>query len=160
MPSFVPARITTTNTSLNEDERMMKWGNKRANQITNTAYAYEDAEMFADHLESEVYNICYDLEIANNSNAYLEGTMRTMQQELAELREFKETTMNTLSRCPDLAGVFNYQQKEMKRTENAAKKAAVKKKKSPKCLRAAHQRRGSRRACSKGSKYKGFYAGM
>ena len=167
MPSFVPVRITTTNTSLNEDERMKKWGNKRANGITDKAYSFEDTEMFADHLESEMFNVCYDLENAHNSNAYLEGTMRTMQKELAELREFKEETEKILSGCPDLAGVFNYKKKEMKQTENAAKKANVVKKaaKAPKkdSPKSVHNRfsgvRG-RRACTTDSKYKGFYSNM
>jgi len=158
MPSFSSANNTTT---LNEADRAKKWSNKRANQITDKAYSFEDAEMFGDHLEGELYNVCYDLECATNSNAFLEGTMRTMQKELAELREFKEMTENTLSRCPDLTSAFNCEQKEMKR---AAKKAPAKKapkKASPKCVQ---QRFGgvphTRRGCTKDSKFKGFYSGM
>jgi len=162
MPSFTPARsVNSSTTTLNEADRAKKWSNKRANQITDKAYSFEDAGMFGNYLEGELFNVCYDLDIANNSNAFLEGTMRTMQKELAELREFKETTEKTLSRCPDLTDVFNYEQKEMKRTENAAKKAAAPKKASPKCVQ---QRFGSaphaRRACTKDSKFKGFYSGM
>ena len=160
MPSFTPVRITTTNTSLNEAERMKKWGNKRANGITDTAYSYEDVEMFADHLESEMYNVCYDLETAHNSNAYLEGTMRIMQKELAELREFKEETEKILSRCSDLAGVFNYEKKEMKREENVVKKVTAAKKNSPKCVHNRFSGVRGRRACTTDSKYKGFYSGM
>ena len=162
MPSFTPARsVNSSTTTLNEADRAKKWSNKRANQITDKAYSFEDAGMFGNYLEGELFNVCYDLDIANNSNAFLEGTMRTMQKELAELREFKETTENTLSRCPDLTDVFNYEKKEMKRAENAAKKAAAPKKASPKCVQ---QRFGSaphaRRACTKDSKFKGFYSGM
>jgi hypothetical protein len=161
----VHAKMPST---LNESERMKKWSNKRANQITDKAYSFENAEMFANHIESELFNVCYDLDIANNSNAYLEGTMRTMQKELADLREFKETTEKTLSRCPDLTGVFNYEQKEMKRTENAvkkaAKKAAVKKAPPNKSPTQVHPSAiaavSGRRACTKNSKYKGFYSGM
>jgi len=69
MPSFVPAHSTTTNTSLNEADRIKKWTNKRANQITNKAYSFEDATMFANYLEGELFNVCYDLDIAKNSNA-------------------------------------------------------------------------------------------
>ena len=146
---------------------MKKWSNKRANQITDKAYSFEDAEMFGNHLESELFNVCYDLDIANNSNAYLEGTMRTMQKELAELREFKETTEKTLSRCPDLTGVFNYEQKEMKRAENATKKAAKAEKaaKAPKkdfskCVQERFGGSRARRECTKNSKFKGYYADM
>jgi hypothetical protein len=161
MPSFVPAHSTTTNTSLNEADRIKKWTNKRANQITNKAYSFEDATMFANHLESEVFNVCYDLETAHNSNAYLEGTMRTMQKELAELREFKEETEKILSRCSDLAGVFSYEKKEMKRTENAAKKAAkAVKKDSPKSVQQHFGGNRTRRACTKDSKYEGYYSDM
>jgi len=161
MPSFTPARPVNT-TTLNEADRAKKWGNKRANKIMDKAYSFEDAEMFGDHLEGELFNVCFDLESANNSNAVLEGTMRTMQKELAELREFKEMTENTLSSLgPVIAGVFNYEQKEMKRDEKAAKKAAAPKKASPKSVQ---QRFGSaphaRRACTKNSKFKGFYSGM
>ena len=165
MSSFTPAR--PLNTTLNEADRAKKWSNKRANKIMDKAYSFEDAEMFGSHLEGELFNVCFDLESANNSNAVLEGTMRTMQKELAELREFKEMTENTLSSLgPVIAGVFNYEQKEMKRDEKAAKKAAAKKatapkKASPKCVQ---QRFGSaphaRRACTKNSKFKGFYSGM
>ena len=156
MPSF----NTNTNT-LNESERMKKWSNKRANQITDKAYSFEDAGMFADHLEGEVFNVCYDLDIANNSNAYLEGTMRTMQKELAELREFKETTEKTLSCCPNLTGVFNHYQKEMKRAENATKKAAkAPKKNSPKRVQERFGGPRARRACTNNSKFKGYYADM
>jgi len=162
MSSFTPARPVNSSTdTLTDAERMAKWQNKRANKIMDKAYSFEDAEMFGSHLEGELFNVCYYLDIANNSNAFLEGTMRTMQKELAELREFKETTENTLSRCPDLTDVFNYEKKEMKRAENAAKKAAAPKKASPKCVQ---QRFGSaphaRRACTKDSKFKGFYSGM
>jgi dsDNA-specific endonuclease/ATPase MutS2 len=166
MPSFTIARSTNSSSStLNESERMKKWSNKRANQITDKAYSFEDAEMFANHLESELFNVCYDLDIANNSNAYLEGTMRTMQKELAELREFKAETEKTLSRSPDLTGVFNYEQKEMKRAENATKKAAKKaaeapKKNSSKCVQERFGGSRVRRACTKNSKFKGYYADM
>ena len=140
---------------------MKKWSNKRANQITDKAYSFEDAEMFANHLESELFNVCYDLDIANNSNAYLEGTMRTMQKELAELREFKAETEKTLSRSPDLTGVFNYEQKEMKHAENATKKAAeAPKKDSSKCVQERFGGSRVRRACTKNSKFKGYYADM
>ena len=154
-----------TTMQLSEAERLKKWNNKRANQITDKAYSFEDAGMFAGHLEGELFNVCYDLDIANNSNAYLEGTMRTMQKELAELREFKETTEKTLSRSPDLTSVFNYEKKEMKRTENAVKKVAAatkkaSKKNSPKCVRQRFGGSRSRRACTKDSKFKGFYSGM
>ena len=162
MSSFTPARpINTTTDTLNEADRAKKWSNKRANKIMDKAYTFEDAEMFGDHLEGELFNVCFDLESANNSNAVLEGTMRTMQKELAELREFKETTENTLSRCPELHLRFNYERKKMKLAENAAKKAAAPKKASPKCVQ---MRFGSaphaRRACTKDSKFKGFYSGM
>jgi len=163
MPSFAFARTTSTSTSLNADERQKKWSNKRANRITDKAYSFEDAGMFGDHLEGELYNVCYDLECAHNSNAYLEGTMRTMQKELAELREFKETTENTLSRCPDLTSVFNYEQKEMTLAENAVKKASVAKKspkKSPKRVQHRFGGARTRRACTKVSKYEGYYSGM
>ena len=156
-----------TTMQLSEAERLKKWNNKRANQITNKAYSFEDAGMFAGHLEAELFNVCYDLESANNSNAYLEGTMRTMQKELAELREFKETTEKTLSRCPDLTGVFNYEQKEMKRAENATKKAAKAEKaaKAPKkdfskCVQERFRDSRARRECTKNSKFKGYYADM
>jgi len=149
---------------LSDAERQKKCTNKRATQITDKAYSFEDAEMFAGHLEGELFNVCYDLDIANNSNAYLEGTMRTMQEELAELREFKETTEKTLSRCPNLTSVFNYFKKEMKRDELATKKAAAPKKapkkKSPKCVQQRFGGARSRRACTKNSKFKGFYSGM
>jgi len=162
MSSFTPARPVNSSTTLNEADRAKKWSNKRANQITDKAYSFEDAEMFGDYLEGELFNVCYDLDIANNSNAYLEGTMRTMQKELAELREFKKTTENTLSSLgPAATGVFNYEKKKIKRVENAAKKAAAPKKASPKCVQ---QRFGSaphgRRACTNKSKFKGFYSGM
>ena len=150
--------------TLIESERMKKWSNKRANQITDKAYSFENAEMFANHLEGEIFNVCYDLDIANNSNAYLEGTMRTMQKELADLREFKKTTEKALEHNPPLASVFNYMINEIKRTENAAKKAEVKKaavKKSPKQVHpSAIAAVTGRRACTKNSKYKGFYSGM
>ena len=155
MTSFTPAR------TLNEADRAKKWCNKRANQITDKAYSFEDPGMFADHLEGELFNVCYDLDISINSNAVLEGTMRTMQKELAELREFKKMTENTLSRCPELHLRFNYERKKMKLAANAAKKAAAPKKASPKCVQ---MRFGSaphaRRACTKDSKFKGFYSGM
>ena len=156
MTSFTPAR------TLNEADRAKKWCNKRANQITDKAYSFEDPGMFADHLEGELFNVCYDLDISINSNAVLEGTMRTMQKELAELREFKKITENTLvSLGPVITGVFKYEQKEMKLAENAAKKAAAPKKASPKCVQ---MRFGSaphaRRACTNKSKFKGFYSGM
>ena len=171
MPSFVPARkVNSANSTctLNESERLTKWSNKRANQITDKAYSFEDAGMFAGHLEGELFNVCYDLDIANNSNAYLEGTMRTMQKELAELREFKEMTENTLSSLgPVIADVFNYEQKEMKRAENAAKKAenaakkaAAPKKDSSKCVQERFGGPRVRRACTKDSKFKGYYADM
>ena len=150
-----------TTMQLSEAERLKKWNNKRANQITNKAYSFEDAGMFAGHLEGELFNVCYDLDIANNSNAFLEGTMRTMQKEMAELREFKETTEKTLSRCPDLTDVFNYEQKEMKRAENATKKAAeAPKKNSSKCVQERFGGSRVRRACTKNSKFKGYYADM
>jgi len=163
MSSFTPARpINSTTDTLTNAERLAKWQNKRANKIMDKAYSFEDAGMFASHLESELFNVCFHLESANNSNAVLEGTMRTMQKEMAELREFKEMTENTLSSLGDvITGVFNYEQKEMKLAENAAKKAAAPKKTSPKCVQ---QRFGSaphaRRACTKNSKFKGFYSGM
>jgi hypothetical protein len=160
MSSFVPAHPINSGTdTLNADDRQKKWSNKRANQITDKAYSFEDAGMFANHLEGELFNVCYDLDIANNSNAYLEGTMRTMQKELAELREFKETTEKTLSRCPNLTGVFNCEQKEMKRAENAAKKATAAKK-SPKRVQQRFGGARTRRACTKVSKYEGYYSGM
>jgi len=150
-----------SSSTLNEADRAKKWSNKRAILITDKAYSFEDTEMFAEHIESELFNVCFDLESANNSNAFLEGTMRTMQKELAELREFKETTENTLSRCPELHLRFNYEQKKMKLADNAAKKAAAPKKASPKCVQ---MRFGSaphaRRACTTKSKFKGFYSGM
>ena len=158
MPSFNLANSTNT---MDESGRMKKWSNKRANQITDKAYSFEDAAMFSNHLEREIFNVCYDLDIANNSNAYLEGTMRTMQKELAELREFKETTGKTLSQSPDLTGVFNHYQKEMKRAENATKKAAkAVKKDSSKCVQERFGGPRARRACTKNSKFKGYYADM
>ena len=145
--------------TLIESERMKKWSNKRANQITDKAYSFENAEMFANHIESELFNVCYDLDIANNSNAYLEGTMRTMQKEMADLREFKKTTEKALEHSPPFASVFNYMIQEIKRTENAAKKAPPKK--SPKQVHpSAIAAVTGRRACTKNSKYKGFYSGM
>ena len=161
----VHAKMPST---LNEADRMQKWSNKRANEITDKAYSFENAEMFANHLEGELFNVCYDLDIANNSNAYLEGTMRTMQKELADLREFKETTEKALDHNPSFASVFNYMIQEIKRTENAAKKAAKKAavekappKKSPKQVHpSAIAAVTGRRACTKNSKYKGFYSGM
>ena len=163
MSSFTPARpINTTTDTLNEADRAKKWSNKRANKIMDKAYTFEDAEMFGDHLEGELFNVCFDLESANNSNAVLEGTMRTMQKELAELREFKEMTENTLSSLgPVITGVFNYEQKEMKLAEKAAKKAVAPKKASPKCVQ--HRFGGvphNRRACTNKSKFIGFYSGM
>ena len=155
---------TPSTSTLIETDRMQKWSNKRANEITDKAYSFENAEMFANHLEGEIFNVCYDLDIANNSNAYLEGTMRTMQKELAELREFKETTEKALDHNPPFASVFNYMINEIKRTENAAKKATVKKAppmKSPKQVHpSAIAAVTGRRACTKNSKYKGFYSGM
>jgi hypothetical protein len=146
--------FTTTNT-LNEADLAKKWSNKRANQITDKAYSFEDAGMFADHIEGELYNVCFDLESANISNAVLEGTMRSMQKELAELREFKEVTENTLALSPHITSVFNREQKKIKSAENEATKSY------PKCVQ---QRFGnaphSRRACTKNSKFKGFYSGM
>jgi len=140
---------TTTGTyNLTEGERMKKWQNKRANKIIDKAYSFEDTEMFADHIESELYNVCYDLEITIHSNACLEGTMRSMQKELAELREFKEITQNTPYKSEHvITGV--------------PKKTSAPKKDSPKCVQ---HRSGSaphpRRACTKNSKFKGFYSGM
>jgi len=133
-------------TTLNEADRAKKWSNKRAILITDKAYSFEDTEMFAEHIESELFNVCFDLESANNSNAVLEGTMRNMQKELAELRDFKEMTEKTLARSHNLT--------------NAPKKSPSKK--SPK--KSVQHRSGSaphsRRACTTKSKFIGFYSGM
>ena len=143
-------------TTLNEADRAKKWSNKRAILITDKAYSFEDTEMFADHIESELYNVCYDLEITIHSNACLEGTMRSMQKELAELREFKEITQNTPYKSEHV--ITGVPKKTSKKT---SKKAAASKKGSPKCVQ---HRSGSaphpRRACTKNSKFKGFYSGM
>jgi len=77
-------------------------------------------------------------------------------------------TENTLSSLgPVIADVFNYEQKEMKRAENAAKKAAnvakkaaAPKKKSSKCVQERFGGSRVRRACTKNSKFKGYYADM
>ena len=157
----------TKSSSLNQGERIKKWQNKRANEIMDTAYSFEDAGIFACHLEAELFNVCYDLESVNYSNACLEGTMRTMQKEMAELREFRVTTEKALTNNPSLANVFNYAIKEIKQTEHTAKKEAKKavkkapKKKSPKQLhRPTTNCSTARRSCTKDSRYKGFYSGM
>ena len=158
---------TTKSSTLNEAERIKKWQNKRANGIMDIAYSFEDAAKFSGHLEAQLFNVCYDLESVNHSNACLEGTMRTMQKEMAELREFKETTEKALTLNPPLANVFNAAIKEIKRSENSAKKAAkaaskkAPKKKSPKQLHRPYSNCFvARRSCTKDSRYKGFYSGM
>jgi len=152
MSSLSPAYNINT---LNEADRAKKWSNKRAILITDKAYSFEDTEMFAEHIESELFNVCFDLESANNSNAVLEGTMRTMQKELAELRDFKKSTQNTLARSPDLNNAFNNEQKEVKQAEKSKNKSKNK---------SVQHRFGSaphsRRACTTKSKFIGFYSGM
>ena len=138
--------------TLNKADLAKKWSNKRANKIMDKAYSFEDAEMFGEHLERELFNVCFDLEITIHSLACLEGTMRSMQKELAELREFKEITQNTPSKSEHAitGGLVK-----------TSKKATAPKKGSPKCVQ---HRSGSaphsRRACTNKSKFKGFYSGM